>query len=301
MIIIKFSDINTDDRWVTKNTCGIYMIENLINNKKYIGQSKQIKTRWTSHTNRCNSPTDCSYNSQLYTDMRECGFENFKFSVLEECKESELDERETYYIKVFDTFKSGYNGNIGGFGSQKFTDEEFKEYFLSHPKIGVNEIAKIFNIDRSVAGRKLKSLGLKSNWGIKEEEIKEAIRLYKEENLSIESIAKILNRDSKNLSNKMREYGFTETHINSQSRRATRTNKSKTIYVYDIQTNKIFTNFRRKDFEQYLYDLGYTQSLNSGAISCYLARNGKLLYGNFIVRKDIDSLNQAIEHYKERG
>jgi len=299
MITIEFNDINTDDKWVTKNTCGIYMIENLINNKKYIGQSKQIRKRWISHTNRYNLPTDVSYSSQLYTAMRKYGFENFKFSVVEECEENELDEREAYYIKVFDTFKNGYNGNIGGLGSQKFTDEEFKEYFLSHPKISVNEMAEIFDIDRSVAGRKLKSLGLKSNWRIKEEEIKEAIRLYKEENLSIESIAKILNRDSKNLSNKMREYGFTETHINSQSGRATRTNKSKTIYVYDVQADKVFTDFRRRDFEQYLYDLGYTQSLNSGAIGCYLARNGKLLYGNFIVRKDVDSLKQAIKQYKE--
>ena len=299
MIVIKFNDINTDNKWVAKNTCGVYMIENLINNKKYIGQSKQIRTRWISHSNRYNLPNDCGYNSQLYTDMREYGFENFKFSVLEECKKNELDEREAYYIKILDTFKSGYNGNIGGLGSQKVIDEEFKEYFLSHPKISVNEMAEIFNIDRSVAGRKLKSLGLKSNWRTKEEEIKEAIRLYKEENLSIESIAKILNRDSKNLSRKMRECGFTETHINSQNRRATRTNKSKIIYVYDVRTNKIFTNFRRKDFERYLYDLGYTQSLNSGAIGCYLARNGKLLYGNFIVRKDIDSLNQAIKQYKE--
>lgn len=34
---------------IQNNTCGIYIIRNLINNKVYIGQSVDIKRRWQEH------------------------------------------------------------------------------------------------------------------------------------------------------------------------------------------------------------------------------------------------------------
>ena len=288
---MKLVDINTDDKWVAKNTCGIYMIENLINNKKYIGQSKRIKTRWMNHANRHNIPTDCCHNSQLYIAMREYGFENFKFSVVKECEENELDERETYYIKVFDTFKNGYNGNIGGFGSQKFTDKEFKEYFLSHPKISVNEMAKIFNIDRSVAGRKLKSLGLKSNWVIKEEEKKRVYDLYVNEKMSTYEISKIVHRDRSTISRILKEYNVIKLNEN---KRAIRTHRSKRVYVYDTVEKIYINNLNAQEFKEYLYDLGYKTVLTSGAVINHIKRKGKLLYDRYIVRYSIEELNEEI-------
>lgn len=291
MNVIKFNDINTDDKWVTKNTCGIYMIENLINNKKYIGQSKQIRKRWISHTNRYNLPTDGSYSSQLYTGMRKYGFENFKFSVLEECEENELDEREAHYIKVFDTFKNGYNGNIGGLGSQKFKDEEFKEYFLSHPKISVNEMAKIFKIDRSVAGRKLKSLGLKSNWAIKEEEKKRVYDLYVNEKMSMREISEIVHRDRDTVSKILKEYNVIKLNEN---KRAVKTHRSKRVYVYDTVEKTFINNLNAQEFKEYLYDLGYKAALTSGAVVNHIKRKRKLLYDRYIVRYSIKELNEEI-------
>ena len=37
--------------------CGIYCIENRINNKKYIGMSRDIKNRWSEHKAELNTHT----------------------------------------------------------------------------------------------------------------------------------------------------------------------------------------------------------------------------------------------------
>ena len=87
---------------------GIYLIENLINHKKYVGQSKNILVRWSGH--KCDSKTK---DLPLYRAMRKYGLENFKFSILEECKISDLANREDYWMNYYDCFiPKGYNYNI---------------------------------------------------------------------------------------------------------------------------------------------------------------------------------------------
>lgn len=84
---------------------GIYLIENLLNHKKYIGQSKNIYARWSGH--RCDSKVR---DLPLYFAMRKDGLENFKFSILEECDISQLAEREDYWITFYNSYvPNGYN------------------------------------------------------------------------------------------------------------------------------------------------------------------------------------------------
>lgn len=84
---------------------GIYLIENLLNHKKYIGQSKNIYARWSGH--RCDSKVR---DLPLYFAMRKDGLENFKFSILEECDISQLAEREDYWIAFYNSYvPNGYN------------------------------------------------------------------------------------------------------------------------------------------------------------------------------------------------
>ena len=92
--------------------CGIYCIENLINGKRYVGQSIDVYRRWSSHRNE----SVVSRDYFLYQAFRKYGIENFCFFILEECNEEALNEREIYWIKQFDTFNNGYNMTLGGAG-----------------------------------------------------------------------------------------------------------------------------------------------------------------------------------------
>ncbi|MFA5207144.1 MAG: GIY-YIG nuclease family protein [Candidatus Paceibacterota bacterium] len=104
---------------------GIYKIENIINNKKYIGSAKNIEKRWYQHKYALNN--NCHDNSYLQNAWNKYGANNFKFDVLEKVKPEKLIEREQHYINLHDACNKivGYNlaptaGNTLGF---KFSEE----------------------------------------------------------------------------------------------------------------------------------------------------------------------------------
>ena len=107
---------------------GIYMVVNLINNKKYIGQSKNIKKRFQSHhLVDYKNKNNCNYNTKFYQALRKYGIDNFEVIILKLCEEKELDDLEIKYIKEFDTFKNGYNSTEGGqFWSPNIHSEEIE-------------------------------------------------------------------------------------------------------------------------------------------------------------------------------
>lgn len=94
---------------------GIYKVVNLLNNHCYIGQAKNIYKRFNSHhkTDYLNKNNSC-YNTKFYKALRKYGWENFDIIVLELCEEKELNQKEKYYIALFDTFHNGYNSTEGG-------------------------------------------------------------------------------------------------------------------------------------------------------------------------------------------
>lgn len=95
---------------------GIYKIENKINKKVYIGQSVDIHKRWNAH--RSELTRGVHYNDYLQRSWNKYGSDNFEFSVIEECKEDELDNREIYWIDFYKSCEEnfGYNSQIGGAG-----------------------------------------------------------------------------------------------------------------------------------------------------------------------------------------
>lgn len=89
---------------------GIYCIENIINNKKYIGQSIHIKERWTKHIAELNNGTH--HNDYLQKAWNKYGEENFSFYILEECSINLLDEKEICYINKYDSMNRSYGYNL---------------------------------------------------------------------------------------------------------------------------------------------------------------------------------------------
>lgn len=94
--------------------CGIYCIKNTLNNKKYIGMSRDIKRRWSEHRTELNSHTHV--NQYLQSAWDKYGKSNFKFYVIELCEEEKLSERECYYIQLYKSLshENGYNLTTGG-------------------------------------------------------------------------------------------------------------------------------------------------------------------------------------------
>lgn len=103
---------------------GIYKIVNKINNKIYIGQSKDIEKRWINHRSDANNIHSHCYNYPLYRAFRKYGLENFDFQVIEECSVEELNKKEQYWITYYDSFFNGYNQTFGGDSSSNTINKE---------------------------------------------------------------------------------------------------------------------------------------------------------------------------------
>lgn len=91
---------------------GIYKITNQITKLAYVGQARDMKERWREHM-KFGLGIDTPANNPLYMAMKKDGLENFTFELLEKCDTKDLDEKEKFYISLYDTYTYGYNSNSG--------------------------------------------------------------------------------------------------------------------------------------------------------------------------------------------
>lgn len=98
-----------------KKITGIYKIENIKNQKIYVGLSKNCIRRWYDHRSKAINPKKKEdFDKPLYKSMRKYGLENFSFSILEECEEEKLAEKEIFWINKLNSYREGYNATLGG-------------------------------------------------------------------------------------------------------------------------------------------------------------------------------------------
>lgn len=91
---------------------GIYKITHIDSGISYIGQARDIKERWVTHI-KCSLGIDTPVTSQLYAFTREKGIDNFTFEILEKCSANELNEKEKFYIDLYQTYDYGLNKTRG--------------------------------------------------------------------------------------------------------------------------------------------------------------------------------------------
>ena len=139
----------------------IYIIKNTINNKVYIGQTKtSVEQRWKEHLRHA------AYGNQVINRaMRKHGVENFYIETLEICNIEELDQREIYYIDLYDSTDKtkGYNVSIGGntprFKRTTLSIAELKHLYIDE-HFTLSQIGEKFNVSRYIIRSELSKAGV---------------------------------------------------------------------------------------------------------------------------------------------
>jgi group I intron endonuclease len=90
----------------------IYQFTNNINGKIYIGQTIDYKKRIRDH--KFNYHNNIK-NTPFYVALRKYGWDNFSITIIEECSEEVLNEKEIYWIEERKSlYPNGYNLLEGG-------------------------------------------------------------------------------------------------------------------------------------------------------------------------------------------
>ena len=110
--------------------CGIYKITSP-SGKIYIGQSVDINKRILKYKS-----LDCKQQPKLYHSIIKYGWNAHIFEIIEECNYSNLNNLETYYIKIYDTYNTEHGLNLSEGGhTTVFTEESRRK--ISQSKQGI--------------------------------------------------------------------------------------------------------------------------------------------------------------------
>lgn len=139
----------------------IYIIRNTVNSKVYIGQTRtSVDQRWKEHLRHA------QYGDQVINRaMKKYGIDKFYIETLEICDVSILDEREIYYIDLYDsTDKSkGYNVSIGGntpkFKRKALSISDLIDLYVNKG-FTLEEIASKFEVSRYIISTELRNAGI---------------------------------------------------------------------------------------------------------------------------------------------
>lgn len=231
---------------------GIYKIINLVNNKFYIGSSKNLMKRWTDHLYRLRN--NKHMNKHLQNAYNKYGESSFAFVIIESnntWNEQELREKEQkyldYYFKTcpelfYNMAPKAVGGNSTNFSEEalrsiseknrKLSNEELEEVkekiLLGVPK---KEIAKQYNIQASTLSSILNSSCPEFTQSyITRQRILKTIQLYNS-GFSYKEIAEKLNTSVTTVCDNL--HNRYERYFKKPSDTLTKEQLDKLVYLYD--------------------------------------------------------------------
>lgn len=198
------------------NKIGIYQITCLINNKVYIGSSRNIGRRYNGHLRRLKR--NIHTNKYLQNCWNKYGQENFEFTVVEFCLAESLKVREEFYFEITKCCDREFGFNIvktsgGGYCSGeehylygKSLSKETKKKLSESHKWRTGENHNMYGIPKSNTVKKKISNTLKGQMsGIKNPAAK----------LSQQDVKQIIERrhNRELLSSLAKDFDVSETQI----------------------------------------------------------------------------------------
>lgn len=129
---------------------GIYRIVNTLNEKCYVGQTVDLKRRFSNHkssykNSRGNHPV-------LHHAINKYGWSAFKYEVICRCPIEYLNKMEIHFISHFNSYSAGYNANKGGHESvvpKPIYQYDNKGFYINKWE-SVKDAAKYYNCSESL-------------------------------------------------------------------------------------------------------------------------------------------------------
>ena len=107
----------------------IYIAENKINGKRYVGYTHNFENRKRAHLKKSRLGAE----THFHRAIRKYGKNNFDWKIIDES--ADID-KESYYIEKYDTFRNGYNMTKGGGGGDTISMKSAEEKKRQGAKIG---------------------------------------------------------------------------------------------------------------------------------------------------------------------
>lgn len=267
-----FSNLIIWGKYELPHKSGIYLFENIINKKIYIGQAQDLHERILTHFTG-------DYNNYFHKALHKYGEKGFNIYVLEFCDVEDLDNKEIYYISKFKSNVSGigYNLTSGGQGHLGVPCSEQTKEKLSelHKKEtwGYNfETGEIFSASsRENIVNQLNDLGYKEiSWT----KVVDAIRNKSYTSCFI--------------------FGNSKEEVISNSKNI-KLPKKYTLYLYNYKTGEMSPLIcSLPEGEEYIRQQGY--KVASGHLATAIRNNNRYIK-DFIFGESLKEINDKLNRY----
>lgn len=144
-------------------------------------------------------------NYKLYNAINKYGVDNFYIELLEDdISADDIDEKEIYYISLYDSYENGYNSTRGGDTKTICLIEDVEKLKeLYNSGLTYEEIGKYFNVHKATIMRTLHSIGIYKNKTIPKEFLEE-----NKDRMTNEEIADIFNVHPGTVSRAFKRYNI---------------------------------------------------------------------------------------------